>query len=95
MQDINAVRLALALLPALDQADPLQLRKQLSGGDAAAAKVLADLRNGIIHIRPALPVLPAVPDGQAHAVEQEAEQQLPCGRQRAILRPFDKLPGTR
>lgn len=70
LQDINPIRLALSLLFSLDEADPLQLRKQLSGGHAAAAEVLADLRNGVIHIRPALPVPPAVLDGQAHAVKQ-------------------------
>ena len=94
MQDINPIRLALALLLTLDQSDPFQLREQLSGCDAAAAEVLANLRNRVIHIRPALPVPPAVPDGQAHAVEQQGEQQLPSGRQRAILPPLDKMPGN-
>ena len=94
LQDVNPIRLALALLYTLNQTDPLQLRKQLSGGHAAAAEVLADLRDGVIHIRPAFPVPPAVPDGQAHAIEQQAEQQLSCGRQRAILPTLDKLPGN-
>ena len=94
MQDIDAIRLALALLFSLDQTDPLQLRKQFPGGDAAAAEVLADLGNGVIHIRPALLVPPAVLDGQAHAVERQGKQQLSGGRQRAIFRPFDELPGN-
>jgi len=94
LQDIDAIRLALALLYAIDQSDPFQLRKQLSGGDAAAAEVLADLRNRVIRIRPAFPVPPAVLDGQAHAVEKQGEQQLPRRRQRAIFPPLDKLPGN-
>ena len=95
MQDIDAIWLALALLFALDPTDTLQLRKQLSGCDEAAAEVLADLCDGVIHIRPAFPVPPAVPDGQAHAVEQQAKQQLSRGRQGAISVPLTSCRGTR
>jgi hypothetical protein len=71
-QDIDAIRLALALLFTLDQADPFQLRMQLSGDGTAVPEVLSNLRNHVIHICPACPVPPAVP--RTGSRDQAAEQ---------------------
>ena len=77
--DVDFGRAALALLDALDQANALagiQLGQQLDGLIMPAVQVGLYLVQRVVNINTAQLVIPAVSGGQAHAVQQQAVQQL-------------------
>ena len=76
--DVDPGGSALALLLALNQADAalVQLPEQPGGLVLAAGHQVHGVLLGEIDVDPPLLVHPAVLDGQAHAVQQEAVQNL-------------------
>ena len=94
--DIDSRRPALALPDTLDQPDPsasVQFRKQPDGLSVAAKQRLLYLVQRIVYINTPLLIVPAVFHGQAHAVKQEAIQQLGVRGQVFEIATGHKLPG--
>ena len=74
--DVDAGGAALALLAALDEADAVQLPEQLGGLVLAAAQHGHGVLLGEVDVDAPVAVQPPVADGQAHAVQHEAVEDL-------------------